>query len=243
MTRTAHELTRKDMKGPDRFQAAAGKAAGWMAGHEKQIAIGVASAVAVLAVGVGVRAWLDSRAEKAAGLLYRVLDDADAEISSVPLPGVNRPVFGTAEEQQRAVVASAAEVRRRYPSSEAARTAALASGDAHLKLAEWDAALADYEEYLRSAPADDALRFAALEGVARAQEGKGELERAAQSYERLAGEAPFYRDRAALERARVLAKAGKADEAKSLLAAFPEQFKESPLRPEAQQRLVRMGGK
>jgi tetratricopeptide (TPR) repeat protein len=243
MPKHAHELTRKEMKGPDRFQATAGKAASWVAGHQKQIAASVAGAVAVLAAGVGIRAFLDSRSQKAAALLYHALDDLDGEISSVPLPGVFRPIFKSAEEQQRAVVAAAAEVRRQYPSADAARTAALVSGDSHLKLGEHDAALSDYQEFLRAVPADDALRFAALEGVARAQEGKGELEKAAQSFERLGSEVAFYKDRAVLERARVLAKAGKAEEAKKLLAGFPEQFKDSPLKPEAEERLARLGGR
>lgn len=243
MARNEHELTRKQMKGPDSFQVVAGRAASWVAGHQKQIAFAVVALVGLVGVVVGFGAWRQSQAQKAGALLARVLDALEGEISSVSIPGLSRPVFASPAEQQRAVIAAAAEVRREYPSSDAARTAALASGDAHLRLGEYDAALADDEAYLRQAPRTDSLRFAALEGVARALEGKGELDGAARAFERLAAEDPLVKDRAALERARVLAKAGKAEEAKKVLAAFPEEFKDSTLKAEAQERLARLGGK
>ncbi len=238
----AHELTRKEMKGPDKFQQAVAGAAGWVGGHQKQIALAVVGVVVVLAVALGVTAVQRRQEEKAGALLYKVLEDAAAPISSVPLP-VPGPTFASAQEQQRAVVSAAAEVRKGYPSSGAARTAALASGDAHLRLGEWDAALGDYQAFLAAAPAGDSLRFSALDGVARALEGKGDLAAAADAFSRLGAEVPFLKDRAAIDRARVLARAGKVDEARKVLAGFPDEFKDSLLKPEAAELLARLGGK
>jgi hypothetical protein len=76
-----------------------------------------------------------------------------------------------------------------------------------------------------------------------AEEAKGSLDQAAQAYERLGREAPAFADRADLERARVLAQAGKTAEAKELLAGFSERHKQSLLTPEAAERLARLGGK
>ena len=242
MTKHEHELTRKEMKGPDRFQVAFGRAAAWVASNEKRVALGVAGLVAVVAAGVGVSAWTGSREKQAAVLLYRALEDMEGVISSVPVPALSTPTFKTDEEKQRAVLAAAEQVRRQSPSSEAARTATLTAGEAHFKLGEHDLAIASWEEYLRSAKDGDSLRFAALDGIARAQEAKGALDQAAATFDRLGSEAGFYRDRATLERARVLVKAGKADEAKKLLQAFPTDFKDSQLRPEAQELLARLGG-
>lgn len=236
-----HDLTRKELKGPDWFQARAVGAAAWVTENQKRIVGAVAGALAVVAVALGVTAWLGDREAKAGALLYRVLETVDGEVSSSPLPGLGRPVFATAADKDRAIVAAANEVLRSYPSSAAARTAALAAGDAHLRLGEWDAAVESYQHHLAGAPADDSLRFAALEGLAQAREGKGDLEQAARDYERLAAEAPAYKDLAALERARILARAGKGDEARALLKRFPEDFKDSPLRPEAEERLRRLG--
>jgi predicted negative regulator of RcsB-dependent stress response len=228
------------MKGPDKFQVAATQAAGWAAGHRRQIVGAVVAVVAVIAIVFAVVAWRTSRATKAGGLLYRTLVAASGEVSSIPLPGVPGPLYKTDAERQQAVVEAARRVREQYGSSAAAETAALAEGDARFHLGEWDAALAAYRAFLDAAPSDDSLRFAALEGVARVHEAKGELGEAATAWEKV-GELKVHADRAALERARVLAKAGKVDEAKKLLASFPETFKESPLKAEAEQRLARLG--
>jgi predicted negative regulator of RcsB-dependent stress response len=231
------------MKGPDRFQVAASQATEWMGKHRRGLTVGLAAAAVALVGAVGAHAAIRSSRERAGGALYRALDAADGQISPVPLPGVDRPVFKTDEERQKAVVEAADRVRKEHGGTASARTAALAAGDAHLALRQWDSAAADFQEYLAGAAADDPLRFAALDGLARAQEGKGDLAAAAQTFERAGREVSFYRDRAAIERARVLARAGKADEARKILQGFPEEFKDSALRGEAQERLARLGGK
>jgi tetratricopeptide (TPR) repeat protein len=240
MSKTAHELTRKEMKGPDKFQAAATQAAGWAGSHGKQLAVAAVAAAALVAAVAGFLSWRESRAQKAGSLLYRALVAASGQISSVPLPNVPGPIYASDAERQKAVAEAAQQVRERFPSSRAATTAALAAADAQYRLGQWDAALGSYQAYLAAAPSDDALRFAALDGVARVHEAKGQLAEAAQAWER-AAEVKAFADRAALERARVLAKAGKADDARKVLSGFAEQFKESPLRAEAVERLARLG--
>jgi predicted negative regulator of RcsB-dependent stress response len=239
MSKTAHELTRKEMKGPDKFQLAASEAATWMARRQKQIVGAVILGLVVVAAGIGINSYLESQRSQAGGLLYKALDQASGEVSSIPLPNFDRPIFKSAEEKQKALLAAAEKVRQRYGSSRSALTAALIEGDAQLALAQWDQAIAAYQKFLDGAPADDSLRFGAIDGLARAQEGKGDLEAAAKTYARGA-DIEFYKDRAALERSRVLAKAGKTDEARKALEAVS---KDSALSGEAQERLSRLGAK
>ncbi len=242
MSKHAAELTRKDMKAPDAFQTAAAKAAGWITGKQKAIVAAVLGALVVVAAILGVLAWMDSRKDAAGALLYRTLDDADGQISSIPLPGVSVPTFPNAEAQQRAVLGRAEEVRKTYPSSEAARTAALAAGAANLRLAAWDAAIANYESYLAGSGPGDSLSFLAIEGIARAKESKGDLPGALAAFERVQAQNPARADRAALERARLLQRSGKVDDARKILVAFPQDFKESQLRPDAEKQLAALGG-
>jgi predicted negative regulator of RcsB-dependent stress response len=242
-TKAAGEITRKEMKGPDQFQVAATQLVEWAAARPKLLAGGAAGLVVVAAASIGVHAWATSSRDAAGTALYRALSSAEGEISSVPLPGLDRPIFKTTEERARAVIAAADKVRKDHPGSRPALTAALASGEAHLQLREWDAAAADFRAYLSTARPDDSLRFVAFDGVARAQEGKGEADAAAQSFESAGQAAPFFKDRAALDRARVLAAAGKLDEARKLLKAFPDENKDSSLKAEAQERLARLGEK
>ncbi|HEX8908851.1 MAG TPA: tetratricopeptide repeat protein [Anaeromyxobacteraceae bacterium] len=237
MSKTAHhELTRKEMKGPDKFQVAATEAAAWASTRRRQIVFAGVGAVVVLAAVLAFSAYLESQRASAGGLLYRAIDAASGEVSSIPLPGVDR-IYKSSEEKQRAVLEAAGAVRERHGASRAAATAALLQGDAHLALGEWDKAIASYQTFLDKASSDDSLRFGGLDGLARAQEGKGDLAAAAATYER-AAQIDFYRDRAALERARVLVKAGKKDEA---LKALEGVGKDSPLSVEAQERLARLG--
>ena len=242
MSKHAAELTRKEMKAPDAFQVAAGKAAAWLSGKQKVIVGAVVAALVAVALVIGGMSWMDSRKSAAGALLYRTLDDADGQISSVPLPGVTVPLLPTADAQYRAVLGRADELRKAYPSTEAARTAALASAAANLRLAAFDQAIADYESYLAGAPPKDSLAFVAIEGVARAKEAKGDPAGALAAFERLQAQSPARADRAVLERTRILARTGKPDEARTLLQAFPQDFKDSQLRPEADKQLAALGG-
>jgi len=160
----------------------------------------------------------------------------------VPLSGVPAPLFKSDEERQRAVIEAAGKVVERHGGSPAAATATLMIGHARFRLGEWDGAIESYRAYLGAAGADDSLRFTAIDGIARAYEAKGQLDEAVKAWDQGVG-AKGFDDRAALEKARVLAKSGKTDEARKILSAFPEQHKESPLLAEAAEQLSRLGGK
>ncbi len=236
-------ITRKDMKEPDKFQQAATQAASWIAARRRHVVLAGGIVVAVVVLLAVIAAVNAGREERAGAATADLLATMSGEISSVPLPGLPGPFFPTNEARQRAVVAAASQVLADHGGTGAALIAALALGDAHLKLREWDLAKAAYERFLAAAPRGDSLRFGALEGIAVAEEAKGNLEGAAQAYERLGREVPAFGDRADLERARVLALAGKTAEARALLAAFSERHKESLLTPEASEQLARLGGK
>jgi tetratricopeptide (TPR) repeat protein len=237
------ELSRKDMKVPDQFQVAAGEAASWLTGHRRTAVLVGGGAVVVLAVALAVSGLRERSADAVGGALAGVYRVAGADLSPVPLPGVAGPTFATDAERQRAVVDAVAKAAPALGSSRARALAALAEGDARFKLGEWDAAAKAYQAYLAGAPREDSLRFGALEGLALVEEAKGDGDAALAAYARLAAEAPAHADRADLARARLLAAAGKQDEARKLLAGFAEAHKGSPLAGEASERLAKLGGK
>jgi len=237
----SQELTRKDMKGPDRFQATAGQAAGWMATHRRTVFGLLAAVGAVVVASIVVSVVQGRRAETAGAALSSVATAMQGQISTVPLPGASGPFFPSEEARQRAVLEAAEKVAAEFPGTPAGHTAALAAADARFKLGEWDAALAGYQAYLAEAGKGDSLLFGALEGIALAEEAKGNPEAAALAYERLAREVPPQAARADLERARLLSRSGKAEEARALLASFPEKHADSPLVAEAAERLARLG--
>jgi tetratricopeptide (TPR) repeat protein len=235
-------ISRKDMKEPDKFQHAAEQAAGWVAARKRQAVIAGGAVIALVLLVVVVLVVQSSRAKTTGAAVSQLLETVGGTVSSVPLPGAPGPFFPTEEARQRAIIGAADQLLAQHGGA-AAALAALAKGDAHLRLREWDAAKSAYEKYLAAAGRDDSLRFGALEGLALVAEGQGNPAAAADAFARMAKEAPAFADRADLERARVLAAAGKTEEARQVLAAFQEQHKTSPLAPEATQRLGKLGGK
>ncbi len=225
------------MKGPDRFQAAASEAAGWMVKRQKQLALAVAAVAVLAVVGFGISEYAESSHTKAGAALGQAIEAAGGEISAIPLPNLDRPVYKTRDEKEKAVLDAAAQVRARFGGSRQAAAAALLEGDARLALGQWDQAAAAYQAFLAAVPSDDSLRFAALDGLARAQEGKGDRAAAVKTYAQ-AAEIPSFKDRASLEQSRILAQAGDKDGARKALEAVG---KDSPLQAEAQTRLARLG--
>jgi tetratricopeptide (TPR) repeat protein len=235
------ELSRKQIKQPDQFQAVAGEAASWLTGHRRTALIGGVLLAVVLLAALAVSAYRERRSAGAAALLSEVYRIAGGELSAVPLPGLPGPFFPTDAARQKAVVQAAERVLAEYPGTSQAALAALANGDAHLRLGEFDAAVAAYQGYLSTARRSDSFRFSALEGLALAAEGKGDSAGALAGWARLAAEVPGQADRADLERARLLAASGKVDEARSLLASFSDLHKSSMLTGEAAERLAKLG--
>lgn len=235
-------LTRKDMKGPDKFQQASAEALDWATKHRKTIVRAAVAVVVVVVGAVAAQAVMERQHEKAGGSLYKAFDAMDGEISSVPLPGVPRPLFKTEEDKQKAVIAALESVKSEHSGTPSARTADLALGDAHLRLGEADKAIASYESFLKAAPKDDSLRFSAYQGLAFAQEAKGDLAKAAEQFDTLGKEVPAFKDQAALHRARLFERMGKVEEAKKILESFAKDFPDSAQKATATERLTKLGG-
>jgi tetratricopeptide (TPR) repeat protein len=234
-------LSRKDMREPDRFQNVASQAASWLAARKKLIAL-VGGATAVIVVAIGVVSAIQSSREERAGLaVSTLLKLPDAAVLDVPAPPANS--FKTEQAKQKAIIEAADKVLAEHGLDRTTAIALLTKADAHFALEEWDAARAGYDRFLAEAPADDSLRFLALENLGLVAEAKGDLAGAAQAFERMAKEAPAYADRADLDRARVLKAAGKIDEAKEILAKFPEVHKDSGLQRDASRQLASLGAK
>lgn len=234
-------LSRKDMREPDRFQNVANQAASWLASRKKLIALaGGAAAVVVIAVGV-VSSIQGSRAQQAGAAVSKLLSVVGATVMDVEKPPEG--TFKTEEAKQKAIIADADAIVGAHGLNSTTVVAVLAKANAHYALKEWDAAAAGYTQFLAEAREEDSFRFLALENLGLVAEAKGDLAGAAQAFERMAKEASPYADRADLNRARVLAAAGKAEDAKQILAKFSEVHKDSALSGEASEQLAKLGAK
>ena len=235
-------MSRKDMREPDRFQVVANQAANWLAARKKQVTLIGGAALVVVAVVAVVATVQSSRAEAAGTATSALLETVAAPVMAKAPEGASYRTFPSDEAKQKAIVAEADGLLSAYGAGRAA-LALLVKADALYALKDLDAAAAGYEAFLRAAPKDDSLRFGALDGLGLVAEAKGDLDGAGKAYERMAQDAPGFADRADLERARVLAAAGKKDEARQLLAKFAEAHKDSALSGLAAQRLADLGAK
>jgi tetratricopeptide (TPR) repeat protein len=236
-------ISRKDMREPDRFQVVANQAAAWVAARKKLVAtVGGIAVVAIVAVGVvlGIQnRQLEISGQATSGLLAI----ASAQVIDPAPKDSKEQTFPTEEAKNKAIVAEADKVLAAHGVVKGTLLAVMLKGDAHLALKEWDAAAAQFNRYLTEAPADDSLRFSALENLGLVAEQKGDLAGALAAYQRLAKEAPPFADRADLDQARVLVLQGKAEEAKQLLTKFGDNHPKSLLSREATQELQKLGGK
>ena len=240
------ELSRKEMKQPDQFQVVAGEAASWLTGHRRLAVIGGGVAAVVLLAAIAFLSIRDRRSAGAAALLSEIYRTAGAEISTVPLPGVPGPFYPSDAARQKAVALAAEKLLAEFPGTSQASLAALAKGDALLRLGQFEPAAAAYQAYLATARRNDSFRFPSSaekrkESLRRAAEGKGDSEGALAGWTRLGAEVPAQADRADLEKARLLAASGKVEEARSLLSSFADVHKGSMLTGEAAERLAKLG--
>jgi len=159
----------------------------------------------------------------------------------VPLPGVPGPFYPSDAARQKAVALAAEKLLAEFPGTSQASLAALAKGDALLRLGQFEPAATAYQAYLATARRNDSFRFSALEGLALAAEGKGDSEGALAGWTRLGAEVPAQADRADLEKARLLAASGKVEDARNLLSSFADVHKGSMLTGEAAERLAKLG--
>ena len=236
-------VSRKDMKEPDAFQAVASQAAAWIVARRKPVVVAGAAVVAVVVIAAVVLSIQSVRGANAGKAIAALLETVNAPVIATPPAGYTGKTFPDEAARLRAVVEQAGPVIASFGTTEGGSVAILARGDAHFGLKEWDAAAKDYDQFLAVSAKDDNLRFSALEGLALVAEAKGDTAAALAGYERLAKEAPRFADRADLERARLLAAAGKAAEAKELLGKFAANHKESPLAGDAAQRLAQLEAK
>ena len=236
------KLSKRELAGPDKFQAQSQSYLDWAHEHPKHVLWGGVGLLAlILAIGL-IFGGGDSgpKVTKGGKQLAAALALLDRPVVA---PGDEAPAAGTETfasetEKQQAIEKALAEVREQHPGSDVARSALLPLADARFKLGKFDEALAAYDEYLGAAGKDDPMRFLALEGRATALEAKGDATAAVAAWDRMKEEAPDFADRALFGKARLLEQQGKWDEARKLYEQIKSEYGQSPVNRFASERLA-----
>ena len=218
--------------GDDAFQGAVRGAGRGVARRGRIIALALVAAVVLAGVAVIVYAQRTTKTAEAtqilaAGAAYeaRARIGDPLAIFGAPLDHPPFPVFSDEAARDAAVAKAVADLQQVAPGTSPALAAKLVEGAAKLRDGDFAAAEATYRDFIKAAGEAHPLLFLAREGLASAREGRGDVDGALAELRILAGsKGAFYREMALYHQARILADAGRKDEAIAALRSYAEEF-------------------
>ncbi len=231
---TAHEMKR------DEFVSWVTKATYWMEENARTVLIGIgATALVFILIAVGLT-WHRSRQTK----MYEMLADIQrvARTRLAGEPGAGPDAFANPRERASRVVEAADRMLASYSTGAAVSWARYARAEALLELGRAEEASEDAGAVVGRADRDTLLGGLAGVVQARAEEARGNLQRAADLYAEVAAGAAgaFPPEAALLQRARCLNALGSREEAISTYREILDRYPESPLAAEATQKLEQL---
>ncbi|AKU90953.1 tetratricopeptide repeat protein [Vulgatibacter incomptus] len=241
----ATKMTKRELQSPDKFETTTGSWLEWTQTHPRETATaGGIALVVIVTLGIVFGSSEAKVDATAGGALSSALELAqrrvDAHPAAVPAEAGEKPeeTFPSEAAKQQAVADALTQLRKDHAGSSSAMGATLSLADAQFKLGRFDEALALYDEFLAKAPRSNSLRFMGLEGRALALEGKKDFDGAMAAMDRLAAEAPTYKDRSLFGKARLLEQQSKWDDARKLYQELKDGYAESPVTRSSSDRLA-----
>jgi tetratricopeptide (TPR) repeat protein len=172
-----------------KFKQATATLTQWVS--ERRLAVTIASAVIVIATGIGFgwTLYASKKGNEASALLKKA-----AATSLTPVGTVSEELkassdiepFESSEERATSAVKEYRVVRTRYPNSDAATWARIGEGNALLDLGKYDQARDAFAEALRLGQGTAMVKYRALEGLGFAYEAENKLKDAAKQFQELA---------------------------------------------------------
>mgnify|MGYP006189433031 CR=1 FL=1 len=173
---------------------------------------------------------------------YTTLVDGSAEMEALKAnPNIPAPetTFESNAERWQAVYDKAAATLAAHPKGDVAQAARLAQASAAVKIDKADEAVALYEKFLAQ-NTDEAMKVAALQGLATAYSRAEKWDEAVESLDQLAALGDDFGAGAKYQKARILQRAGKSEEAKALYHEILDEQPEHPSRADIERRLATM---
>ncbi len=231
---------------PDAFEVASIKSAAWI-DDNRNLAIGVVVAVVVAAIGVFVAVqFTTSQAEDASASLslalasFEVLVEGSSELEAIKAnPEIKAPTvtFASNDEKWQAIYDQAGATLADHGSGAVASTAQLTQAAAAFNLKKFDESTKLYNEYLAGSPTKDVKPFAYF-GLANSLAAQGEFDKAIVQLDKVAEISPDQAIMIQYEKARMLERNGKVEEAKKLYHDILEAEPESTFRSDIERRLA-----
>jgi len=211
------KYTRRDLKGPDEFLTSFGRAVAWGQENRLRVGAGALAVVAVFALVLGTRAYLQWEENRASRALWPQLNIARELLQS---PGeVPAERLASLEQSLEAQI-------RMHPKTRAAMYARYYLGSIAFLRGNYDLSSTQFRAGIDTGKAAGIMEYLLRQGVAETLEAKGDFSGAAAAYREAAGVAqPDMKAQSMLGEARVLALSGKKAEAAAL---YRQILRESP---------------
>jgi tetratricopeptide (TPR) repeat protein len=215
-------FSRRDLKGPDEFISTFGRTVAWCKENRTKVAAGAIGVVAVVALALGTRAYLQWEENKSARDLWPTLNRAQ-ELLQAPF-AANPSQLADVEQFLRGHVS-------RYPNTRATVYSLYYLGSIAFFRGNHDLAITQFLTGIATAKDAGILRYLLRQGIASSLEAKGDFTAAAAAYRDAGTVAETdMKTQSRLGEARVLGLAGKRAEASALYRLILKETPETPLR-------------
>lgn len=232
-------LTRQDMK-QDEIVSWLTQASIWVEQNARSVMIGAAAVVVVALLVVAGVMWRSARRDEAFTMLAKVQRVATAALAGEEGAAPD----AAADEKDRAakVVAAADEMLKQFPGGTAAAWARYTRASALMELGRWDAASSEALAAADAAGSDTLLGGLARVLAGRAEEARGNVQRAAELYAQAAEteDESFPVEVAMLDQARCQSAMGDSQAAMITYQKILDTYPESPIAETANQKLREM---
>jgi len=214
--------TRRDLKGPDEFFSTFGRTVSWCKENRSKFVAGVLAVVAVLALGLGTRAYLQWGESKSSKDLWPHLNKA-REILQAP-SAADPSKLATIEQFLEAHVNT-------YPGTRSSVYARYYLGCIAFVRENFDLAISRFRSAMATGKEAGIMRYLLRQGVASSLEAKGDFAGAAAAYRDASTVAEAeMKIQSRLGEARVLVLSGKKSDAVALYRLILKEAPETPLR-------------
>ena len=215
-------FSRRDLKGPDEFISTFGRAIAWCKENRLKVAAGTIGVVAVVALALGTRAYLQWEENKSARDLWPTLNRAQ-ELLQAP--------FAADPSQLAAVEQFLQGHVGRHPNTRATVYSLYYLGSIAFFRGKYDLAITQFRAGIATGKEAGILRYLLRQGIASSLEAKGDFAAAAAAYRDAGAVAEAgMKTQSRLGEARVLGLAGKKTEAAALYRLILKETPDTPLR-------------
>ena len=215
-------FSRRDLKGPDEFISTFGRTVAWCKENRSKVAAGAIGVVAVVALALGTRAYLQWVENKSARDLWPALNRAQ-DVLQAPL-GADPSQLAAVEQFLQGHAGRHANTRAAVYSLYYLGSIAFFRGNHDLAITRFRAGIATGKEA-------GIMRHLLRQGIASSLEAKGDLAAAAAAYRDAGAVAEAeMKTQSRLGEARVLGLSGKKAEAAALYRLILKETPEAPLR-------------